>query len=208
MEKITEMIVPHNCEYSIYVIRNDANGKHYVGQTYRYPLERIDGHVQAARRGVDYAFYRAIRVYGLDNFSLVHTEHCPKERAKAAEEAMMDKYNSLVPSGYNVRRKGVVQERHWGGGPQAEETKRKTAEAKRGLYVGEDNPFYGKKHTTESRQKMSETTKKQWAALPETTKTVWSKKSAIARVGHEVSEETRKKISKALKGRKPKPDGL
>jgi hypothetical protein len=38
----------------------------------------------------------------------------------------------------------------------SQETKRKWSETRKGKYCGLDNPFYGRKHTEESRRKMSE----------------------------------------------------
>lgn len=39
-------------------------------------------------------------------------------------------------------------------GPMTEDTKRKLSEVKQGKYLGEKNPFYGKKHRPESLEKM------------------------------------------------------
>ena len=41
--------------------------------------------------------------------------------------------------------------------PRSEEHCRKISESKKGTMMGEDNPFFGKKHTEETRKKISET---------------------------------------------------
>ena len=62
---------------------------------------------------------------------------------------------------------------------------------------GSNNPFYGKKHTEESKRKMSESRR---GSVP------WNKgkecpKTARTLMGHSVSDETKKKISETLKQR-------
>lgn len=70
------------------------------------------------------------------------------------------------------------------GKPRSEETKRKDSEVKKGKYVGMNNPFYGKKHSIESRIKIS---KMQMGCKKHITP-------------H--SEKTKQKIRESLKGRK------
>ncbi len=60
----------------------------------------------------------------------------------------------------------------------SEETRNKMREAKKGRYIGENNPMYGKKHSDEALRKMSE-----------------------AHNGKHPSVETRKKLSEANKGK-------
>lgn len=60
----------------------------------------------------------------------------------------------------------------------SDETRSKISKAKKGKYVGVNNPQYGKKHSDETKQKIS-----------------------VANKGKVVSEETREKLSKANKGR-------
>ena len=63
----------------------------------------------------------------------------------------------------------------------SEESIRKMSEAKKGKYLGPDNPRYGRKHSKETRQKMSEFRKKC--------------------TGWHHSEETRRKMSEKAKGK-------
>lgn len=54
---------------------------------------------------------------------------------------------------YNVHRYG--EDNPFYGKHHSEESRRKMSEACEGLYVGEKNPMYGKQHTEETREKMS-----------------------------------------------------
>lgn len=69
------------------------------------------------------------------------------------------------------------------------ESRRKMAFAKKGEYDGEDNPFYGKKHSEEARLKM-----RQAAAKRPKGKGHWMH-------GRHLSEETKKRLSEAKKGK-------
>jgi hypothetical protein len=68
---------------------------------------------------------------------------------------------------------------------KAEEARKKMSEAKKGKYIGEKNPNFGKHHTEEARRKISE--------------------AAKGRKRSPHSEETRKKIGEANKGKKQAP---
>ena len=42
------------------------------------------------------------------------------------------------------------------------ETRREMSESHKGRNIGENNPFFGKRHTDETRQRMSEAAKRRW----------------------------------------------
>lgn len=48
----------------IYKITNNINGKIYIGQTKTSIERRFISHKSAARRGINYILYKAIRKYG------------------------------------------------------------------------------------------------------------------------------------------------
>lgn len=68
--------------YTIYFIENEVNHKGYVGMTCKSPEQRFKEHLQAARRGIDYALHRAIRKYGEENFHIF-----PIDEASSEEQA-------------------------------------------------------------------------------------------------------------------------
>lgn len=77
----------------------------------------------------------------------------------------------------------------------SEETRKKMSESKKGEFMGELNPFYGKRHSEESKKKMSESRKGELHPMfgkrhSEETK----KKMSESKIGKTHSEETRKKI--------------
>jgi predicted XRE-type DNA-binding protein len=68
--------------YTIYFIENVVNHKGYVGMTCKPAEQRFKEHLQAARRGIDYALHRAIRKYGEENFHIF-----PIDEASSEEQA-------------------------------------------------------------------------------------------------------------------------
>jgi len=91
---------------SLYVIKNTMNGKHYVGQTTKYPLDRISRHVYNANCGRGYLLTNAINKHGLDKLVVIYTSHCSSDTANAMEEELIKRFNSLSPFGYNILSKG------------------------------------------------------------------------------------------------------
>ena len=76
----------------------------------------------------------------------------------------------------------------------SDETKKKLSESKRGKYLGENAPFYGKKHTEEAKIKISK--KNKGRIVSEETKKILS----IYGKNKILSEETKKKISESKRG--------
>lgn len=122
------------------------NQKKYVGITSQNPCRRWangDGY-----KGNKH-FYSAIQKYGWDNIK--HEIVCAgltKEDACAKEVELVAYYKSNTPDfGYNQSVGGEVNE----GWKHSEETRLKLKE----ISTGDKNPFYGKKHTAETKEKMS-----------------------------------------------------
>jgi group I intron endonuclease len=117
--------------YTIYAIQNQANGKVYVGQTSKGADCRWRRHKSDAKR-LDLRFYRAIKKYGSASFvveEIAHTDS--KECASVLEEVWISAFRANSPEfGYNSTTGG-------------EST------------AAEGNPFFGRKHTSEARLKMS-----------------------------------------------------
>lgn len=56
---------------------------------------------------------------------------------------------------------------HWTKMPNAEEIRKKISKNRKGKCAGENNPFYGKKHSKENKEKISKAVKKAWEEKPE-----------------------------------------
>lgn len=162
--------------YTVYK-HTDLDGLVYIGITRKLPRKRFDygrGYRHNRR------FNEAIERIGWDNFKheILH-EGLTKEEAEALEAQYIAEYQSTDPAfGYNVKTGGTY------GKGITEEGRRRLSEA----MSGDNNPtrryghpFLGKKHTEESKRKMSA--------------------SASARVGRIVTAETRAKLRGAQKKR-------
>ena len=165
----------------IYLTKNLINGKGYVGQ--HVSNNEVDDYL-----GSGILLEKAIRKHGKANFVNGVIEFCKSEKElNEREEYWILKLNTLNPTGYNISasgygngtrgvepwnkgKTGIYSEEtiqkmikplkeHWSKGhPRSEECKRKIGEANKSL-IGEKNGMYGRKHSTESRKKMSENMK-------------------------------------------------
>lgn len=92
----------------IYIIKNFANGKYYVGQTVQSSQERFSQHIREAytegRKEYNYYISRAIRKYGKESFDFaILAERVPKNMLTLIEEHYIDMYMTNNPKyGYNV----------------------------------------------------------------------------------------------------------
>jgi group I intron endonuclease len=135
---------PNMGQCIIYLLTNSINGKVYVGQTWYALSERW-------RNGSGYRqcphLQNAITKYGDQNFGYRILTVCgTNETADYWEDYFIEKYDSRNPDkGYNLRGGGST-------GKVAETTKKKLSEA----LSGDKNPMFGKHHTIETRQKISE----------------------------------------------------
>ncbi len=96
-------------EWKIYKITNLINNKIYIGQTKNSINERFKGHCTAARQGIKYRFYYAIRKHGEENFKIELLEIANSiEEACELEKNYIKKYQSTHPSiGYNATSGGT-----------------------------------------------------------------------------------------------------
>ncbi len=137
----------------IYKFQNNLNNKIYIGQT-RKERDRYNSHVNC--KNPLYELDRAIKYYGIENFTYEIIESFKSDNLDEVN-SWMDKreeyyiffYNSLSPNGYNL-----LSNRHH---PEfSEVTKEKISTS----CLGSNNGFYGKKHSEETRKRMSESAKK------------------------------------------------
>lgn len=120
----------------IYVITNTVNNKQYVGQT-NAPHRRWIEHKYLGKHVPNQYtsyLYQAMRKYGTNSFSFQILERVQLSQMEEKEKEWITTLNTMAPNGYNLTSGGK-------------------------LLCGDNNPFYGKKHTTETKQKISEANK-------------------------------------------------
>jgi len=175
--------------YNIYLITNLENKKQYVGITKFSITERFYQHT---KRG--FLLTEAIKKYGEDKFSIELIEEVDTAgRAYELEQYYIEEYNSKVPYGYNITDggDGIF------GWEATKEYRQECSERVKQLHKEKKVGMYGKKHSDETKRKMSEASKgksKPWLIgrkfSPETIE-----KLRQLSLGKIASEETRKKIS-------------
>lgn len=135
--------------YSIYKFENKINGKIYIGQTSKKFEFRLKQHLRLSEKDYERKtiFHKALKVHGIENFKYEIIDTCDtKEKANKLEEKYIQNFNSLMPKGYNMTK----------GGQHTNINKEKISKALKGKFVGKNNPYYGKKHTQEIREKMKQ----------------------------------------------------
>ena len=137
-------------KYCVYRYTSPS-GKFYIGLTGRTLSER------AGENGVKYHgcpfFWSAIQKYGFENFKReILFNNLTKEEAEQKEIEMIAKYKSNQKEyGYNIAIGGESNV----GFKHTDQWKEKL----RATNTGEGNPFYGQKHTTETKKRMSDAAK-------------------------------------------------
>jgi group I intron endonuclease len=158
----------------IYVITNTVNQKQYVGMTSKTLSVRWSNHKADARRNVQWLLHKAIRKYGEENFKIELLEECDVDSLDELGLIESRYIEELTPA-YNMTLGG---------------------EGNRGVGMpGEKNGMFNRKHTAESKEKMS-ANRKGKGAQPGELNPRYGKPGTFAGCQH--TEETR------LKMRKPK----
>lgn len=140
--------------YTIYQITNRVNGKKYVGFTSKTIEQRLKQHF-SERNKSSYPLHRAIRKYGIENFSI---EAICQSKDKHytynfLENYFIDKLGTKI-HGYNIAPGGVggdLLTNH----PNIKEIGRKISLALKGKYGGDKHYKFGKKWDDEYKRKMS-----------------------------------------------------
>lgn len=150
-------------EFIVYMHENKINHKKYIGITCQKPTQRWRGG-KGYKIGL---FKKAIDKYGWDNFNhIVLFERLSKDEACKKEIELIDKYKTMNNNyGYNLCEGGNLTL----GYHHTEKSKEKMRNKRKGMYVGKNNPMYGKsgklapmygKHLTEEhKRKISEAKK-------------------------------------------------
>lgn len=87
----------------IYKIKNNINGKCYIGQSINIERRWNDEKkraFQSTSRCYNYPLSRAFRKYGIENFTFEVLEECKREELNEKEKFWIAKYNSYF-NGYN-----------------------------------------------------------------------------------------------------------
>ena len=164
--------------YTVYM-HISPNNKRYIGITQKRPEYRWLSDGSGYKRNNH--FWNAINKYGWDNFQhIIIAKGLSEDEAKWLEMELIRLWDTTnQDKGYNILSGGQTmkgENNPMFGKQHSEEAKEKMSENHRDC-SGENNPMFGKQHSEEAKEKMSEANK-----------------------GRIVTEETRKKLSNANKG--------
>jgi group I intron endonuclease len=140
----------------IYKITNCVNNKIYIGQTsktFKYLLQRYNREVVT---GVNRAVIHAIKKYGRANFKIEILEQCPVDKLNEKEMGYIAINNSETPSGYNITKGGDGTY----GYKRSPTSIAKQIAIQKIKFKGSGNPFFGRKHTEQTRNKIIESNRR------------------------------------------------
>ena len=121
------MTVGEICQ--IYIIRNSANEKVYIGQTWRSLAVRWRAHLIPSTVNGCIKLRRAIKKYGVENFYIELLTIChSQEMANELEKHYIHLFDS-IKSGYNVLEGGGFSRK---GTKHSRKTKKKMSKARKG----------------------------------------------------------------------------
>lgn len=132
----------------IYKITNKTNGKIYIGQTVRTLKERIDEHKRHAWTIMGKVFKKYDRECLV--IEIIDTA-LTIEELNEKEIKYISLFNCITPKGYNQCNGG----NNTIGFHHREVSKKNMSIKKSEIYLGDNNPFYGKTHSDEQRAKWS-----------------------------------------------------
>jgi len=180
---------------SIYKIKNQVNGKVYVGQTWKTIQERFAEHKVPSNKGCIH-LHRALNKYGRTNFTVELITVCGTQTSADYWEAHFIKQYDTIQNGYNIKTGGHLSK-------MTDATKQKLSQILKGRLPwnkGRTNIYsedtlkkmsvwqVGRTFTTEQKAKVSQSL-------------IGNKRN----LGRKTYEETKAKISASLTGRKRSP---
>lgn len=154
----------------IYCYTNKVNGKRYIGQTIQKLIKRHQSHMRAVNNrttnyDINLPIHRAIRKYGIENFSLsiLYMNCLNDEKLDKLEMFFIKRHKTLATiNGYNVSEGGR------NGNKFAGKTKEEMKELSNNIskaVSGKNNYMYGKKYSEEYKNKMRENSKSKIAII-------------------------------------------
>lgn len=162
----------------IYKITNKINNKCYIGQSVNLK-SRIKSHKSMLKHNNEDnpLLRKATKKYGYENFKVEIIKYCKEEELDLYEQYYIDYYKSHKrENGYNIELGGSTHKH------LSKEQIEKMKRNKKGKLIGKDNPFYGKHHTKETKERLSKIKK--------------GNKNCVGRI---LSDETKQKIGNANK---------
>jgi hypothetical protein len=179
----------------IYCFKNVIDGKKYIGQSvnvYKRHKEHIYGLKKDSHRN-DY-LQKAFNKYGENAFEFSILEICDIDMLDVRECSWINYYKTTESDfGYNLM----------GGGHNIHSLSHETKEKIRQSHLGEKNPFFGRKHTEETKKKIKESNLGK-------TRTEETKKKMSGEnnpnYGKHFSEESKLKMRLAKVGKKRTPE--
>lgn len=197
---------------AIYLWTNQVNGKVYVGQTQNF-YERMRQYIRGNDSGR--VIGKAFAKYGMDNFIIdVLEKDVPLEMLDEREQYWMDYYESYNGDvGYNIcREAGTTRGFH-----HSKETCERLSKQRKEYFAthpeaikrGKDNPAYGRKMSEEKKEALRRRNignqyakGAKWDMSEETKRKISAAlKGKQNCLGRKLSQETRDKIAKANMGR-------
>jgi hypothetical protein len=176
--------------FYVYLITNVILNKQYIGSRLCYKNKIEDDIYWSSSKYVK----MDIKTYGIKTFTkkIIKDDYKNAVDMLEGETENILKYNTLEPNGYNRSLPGENIKFYTGGNHLSKKTKEKISIKLKGKK--RSTGMFGKKHTEESKRKMSESLKKQ-------IKTKEHKiKLSKSLTGIKRSEETRKKMSSSKQG--------
>lgn len=167
--------------FYVYQITNKINNKIYIGV--HKTKELNDSYMGSGK-----LIKRAFDKYGVENFNKEILHKCNTyEEALMIEQQIVDDSFLERKDVYNIRRGGC------GGFDYINKNNLHASK------YGTDNPFFGKKHTEETKKAIAEKTRQYKTGVPHSEE----HKNNIAEAlrGKPLTEERKRKISEATKGR-------
>ena len=183
-------------KWCVYIHINMINNKAYIGQTGQDPQERW-------RNGLGYnrqpAMSSAIKKYGWHNFlHIILQDNLTELEAKEKEKELIQYFHSNDKKyGYNLTDGGEGSAGH----VTSEEAKLRISQTLKEIYKNkEEHPMFGKNHSEQSKQKISEAQKQRWTdemrkELSEKQKERFSNPKNTPWYGKHLSDDTKRKIA-------------